>query len=189
MADNKQAALIDAISKGVTAAQAPTLEKVLSQLAQIQVSVNAATARIAVLEDALGSGAGAAKRQVRAAGGAKKPAGKPAGGAKKPAGDPSKVSNALLFFRYAMGPGNLEGFRDTYATDENVADAKENATVAKQNEAKDPDAFYSAVAHYLWTSKLADDEKEQIRSQFGQWKDESAREAADPPLEEEEADA
>jgi hypothetical protein len=175
-------ALAKSIADATKAELASEFAKIAEQSAKLAVSVNAVLTRLETLESAVSSGA-APKRGVRA-GPAKSGAGKkPA--AKKGAGDDrSKVTNSLLYFRYAMSH-DLDDAQLTYGTPENVEEAEKDPMVQKRDKVKDPEGYWSAVAAALWKSTLSDDDKDTIRAQFNTWKEQATRDDADEPLEEE----
>lgn len=188
LAQSKQDQLANCIADAVKSKMDPDIKALVAQNAVLTVTLNSVAARLAALEACLPAGAGAGggagvqgKRQTRTAagtaGGAKKPAAKP--GDKKGA---ASVTNALLFFRRAMAE-NIKGIRDEYATAENLEAADASPAVAKVDKENEP-AYYSAVGAFLWAG-LSDASKNAIRAQFADWKNEQARDDADPPLEEE----
>jgi hypothetical protein len=196
MAD-KQTVLVEAISTGVHNKLTPELQALATNIAKISVTQNATLARLEVLETALNTGAPTAKRAVRTGGtagagtAAAKKSSSTKSGSKKPAGsDPSKVTNALLYFRYAMA-NDLCGFRELYATEENIDSIRHDESFIKKEKEKEKDesGYYSSVGHALWRITLTDEQKAEIRTQFGLWKEDAAREGAEPQLEEEEEEA
>lgn len=161
---------------------APEFAKIAEHFAKLTVNVNAVLTRLETLESAVSSGV-APKRGVRAgpakAGAGKKPA------AKKGAGDDkSKVTNTLLYFRYAMAH-DLDDAQNTYGTAENVEAAETDPMVQKRDKVKDPEGYWSAVGAALWKSTLTDDDKDTIRAQFNSWKEQTTRDDTEEPLEEE----
>ena len=187
MAD-KQTALVESIALGVHAKQAPEFKALTEGIAKLTVTCNALLARVETLESAVNSGGTTAKRAVRTGAAAKKGAAAKAGGAKKPAGsDASKVTNALLYFRHAMA-NDLDDSRATHGTDENLGEAEKDATVSKKDRAKDETGYFSAVGAYLWKTVLTDEQKDEVRAQFTAWKEQAARDDAEPQLEEDAAD-
>jgi hypothetical protein len=182
MAD-KQTALVAAIAQGVKAEITPDFAKLATEIAKLSVTQNAVLARLEVLESAVSTGGPAAKRTVRttaaAKGGAKKTAAK-----KGAAGDDkSKVTNALLYFRYAMA-NDLDDSQALFGSEENLDEAEKDATVAKRDKDKEPSGYWSAVGAALWKTVLTDDQKEDIRAQFASWKEQVARDDQDGQLEE-----
>lgn len=181
--DNKQAVLVEMLAKGVQDKQASEFARLAEEMAKLTVTCNTILARVEMLDAAAPAGA-APKRAIRT-GGAKKDAAAKPGGAKKPAGsDTSRVTNALLYFRYALG-NNLEETRETFCSAESLAEAEADPTVAKKDQTKDESGYYSAVGAFLWKKVLTDDQKEEVRSQFLAWKEQITREGAEPQLEEE----
>lgn len=178
-AANKQDLLVKCIADAVKASIEGDLKAVSLQTTAILVTLNAINARLTTVENSITGGAPAGgKRQTRAAaGGAKKPAAK-AGGQKG-----ANVTNALLFFRKAMAD-NLYGIRDEFATDENIAEADADASVAKVDKTKE-EIYYSTVGAFLWKTVLTDAQKDEMRTKFNDWKAETTRAEADDPLEEE----
>lgn len=182
MAD-KQTALVEYISLGVHAKLAPEFKSLAEGLAKLAVALNAALARLTTLEATIDSGGTTAKRAV-----AKKGAAAKAGGAKKPAGrsDDSRVTNGKLYFRHAMA-NDLDDSRATYGTDENLAEAEKDATVSKTDRSKDEAWYFSVVGAYLWKAVLTDGQKDEVRAQYTAWKEQAARDDAEPQLEEDAA--
>ena len=179
---DKQTQLVDSIAAGVHARLSLEFKALAEQLAKQTVTLNASLARLATLEDAVNSST-AAKRAVRTAGAAKKAA---AGGKTKKGGDDkSRVTNALLYFRYAMSQ-DLDDAREEYGTEENLIEAEKDSTVSKRDRVKDDVGFWSAVGAALWKTVLSDEQKETIRGQYTAWKEEAARNDAEPQLEPEE---
>jgi hypothetical protein len=182
-AADKQTALVEAISANVAS-------KLAESLAKLTVSVNSILARIETMEAANAIKAGgesgvAAKRAVRTGTVAK--GGKKAGGAKKSAGDDgSRVTNALLYLRYGMA-NDLFGWREHYCTEEVLAGAESDPVVAKKDRAQDESGYFSAVGQYIW-KKFSDQQKEEMRVQFVAWKEQTARDEAEPQLEEDDAE-
>jgi len=80
---------------------------------------------------------------------------------------------------------DIYGIRAEFATDENLAEADQDAGVAKVDKTKE-DLYYSAVGAYLWKNTLTDAQKDEMRAKFNDWKGENIRAEADEPLEEEE---
>jgi hypothetical protein len=181
-AADKQTALVEAISANVAS-------KLAESFAKLTVSVNSILARIETMEAANaikagGEGGVAAKRAVRTGTVAK--GGKKAGGAKKSAGDDTKVTNTLLYMRYGMA-NDLFGLRELYGTEEVLAEAESDPAVSKKNRAQDESGYFSAVGQYIW-KKLSEQQKEEMRVQFVAWKEQTARDEAEPQLEEDDAE-
>lgn len=182
----KQAQLVGELAKGVQEILAPEFAKTGAALAQLTALVNQVIARLEMLDTAAGA---APKRAVRGgaapAGAAGKKAAAPRAGAKKgvAGSDATKVTNALLFFRYALASDLLD-MRDTYATDAACQEAEQDATMSKKDRKKDEAGYYSVLGAFLWKNNLNDEEKSSIRTQFTTWKESSAREDADQQLEE-----
>jgi hypothetical protein len=184
MAD-KQKALVDSIAAGVQLVLVPSFEKLADQISRLAVNGNATLARLETLEAALGSGAAPAKRAVRA-GTAAKGTAKKATPKKGAAGEATaKVTNALLYFRFAMA-NDLDDAQEVHGTPENLAEAEGDPTVAKRDKEKEPAAYWSAVGAALWKAVLSDEQKDEVRAQFNAWKEKAAREGSEEPLEEEE---
>ena len=187
MAD-KQTALVESIAQGVHAKQAAEFKAIAEAVAKLTVTCNATLARLETLESAAASGGATAKRAVRSGAAAKKGGAAKAGGAKKPTGsDASKVTNALLYFRHAMA-NDLDDSRATHGTEENLGEAEKDATVSKKDRTKDESGYFSAVGAYLWKTVLTDEQKNEVRAQFTAWKEQAARDDAEPQLEEDAAD-
>jgi hypothetical protein len=184
--ESKQNALAETLTRGVAAGIIPHLTALSEQLAKLAVSQSATLARLTTVETILGEGGAGAKRAVRT-GAAKPAAAGKAGAAKGAANDPkSKVTNALLYFRYGLA-NDLGDLRETYATDAALEDANADPAVAKKNADTDPAGYYSAVGAFLW-KQLVEDDKGKIRAQHVAWKEENAREGAEAPLEEDAAE-
>lgn len=184
MAD-KQQALVNSIADGVHAKMTADIGKLTEQIAKLQVTSNAVLARLETLESTVNSGGTTAKRAVRTGGATKGAAAKKTTAKKGAAGDDkSKVTNALLYFRYSMA-NNLDDSQDTYGTEENLLEADKDATVQKRDKDKDPSGYWSAVGAALWKSVLTDEQKDEIRTLFNAWKEQAARDDADDQLEEE----
>lgn len=187
MSETKQNALADALTKGVTAGVLPHITALSEQLAKLSVSQSATLARLATLETMLSEGGTGAKRAVRTGAAAKPAAAGKGAAAKGAANDPkSKVTNALLYFRYGLA-NDLGDLRETYATDAALEDANADPAVAKKNADTDPAGYFSAVGAFLW-KQLPEDDKSKIRAQHVAWKEENAREGAELPLEEDAAE-
>lgn len=183
-AADKQAILVGAISDGVKTGLASEFAGLTKELAKLSVSNNAILARIEVLESVLAGGS-AAKRTVRtgapAKGAAKRPAAKKGGSSD----DKQKVTNALLYFRYALA-NDLDDARETWGTEENIAAAEQDALVSKRVGTKetDPSSYWSAVGAALWKT-CTSEQKDETRSKFLAWKESTARDEGDEPLQEE----
>jgi hypothetical protein len=181
-AADKQTALVEAISANVAS-------KLAESFAKLTVSVNSILARIETMEAANaikagGEGGVAAKRAVRTGTVAK--GGKKAGGAKKAAGDVTKVTNTLLYMRYGMA-NDLFGLRELYGTEEILAEAESDPAVSKKNRAQDESGYFGEVGKYIWR-KLSEQQKEEMRVQYVAWKEQTARDEAEPQLEEDDAE-
>ncbi len=178
-AASKQDLLANCIADAVKAKLDADLKAISVQNTALLVTINAINARLTTLENGISAGGTQAKRQTRtAAGGAKKPA--PAAGDKKGA---ANVTNALLFFRRAMAE-NIYDIRSEYATEENMAEADADPSVAKVDKTKEG-LYYSAAGAFLWKTVLTDQQKDEMRNKFKDWQTEQARENAEEPLEEE----
>ena len=169
--ESKHTALATAIAEVCYAKTAPQLNSILAELVTLR-------ARLEVLETI-----NPPKRNTRVSA---KPAGaKPGGvkGAKK--SNEEKVTNALLFFRYAL-KNDLPGFREAYA-DENAivsATASKPDVIGKKDRVKDEPEFYSAVGGVIWKDIGPDIQKE-IRTRFDEWRNNLDRANEPAPLEEE----
>ena len=180
---DKQGQLTNAIADAVAERLRGELSALSLLASKVLLSTNAALARMETIEACVNSGGVAAKRNIRAApkkGGAAK-----ADNSKKAAAedDASKVTNALLFLRWALAQ-DFGGMRATYATEEVLAEAKNDPGVAKKDPTKDERSYYSVIGAYLWKHVFTDAQKEEVRTQFNAWKEQAAREAAEPQLEE-----
>jgi hypothetical protein len=173
---DKQAQLSKCIAEATANELAPEFKFLGEKLEECTTSLKNVIARLEVLEAA--APADGAKRAVRTGGAAKKTATKAA------ASPGSKVSNALLYFRFAMHE-DLDGYRELYGTEDNLAGAAQDSTVQKQNREKDEGAYFSAVGLYLWKNgALTDDDKATVRAHFGAWKEQQARGDDDGQLDE-----
>ena len=172
--------LVDNFTKGVAAALSAQNKDIAEKLAQQSVILGTILARVEALDAAMATmgTAAPAKRAVRATA-AGKPAAKKAGG--------SKVTNTLLYFRHAMET-DLNEARATYLTDDNLAAAAADATVAKKDITKDEGAYYSAVGNFIWKT-LTEAQKEEIRAEFTAWKSANEHAAADATQLEEDQEA
>jgi hypothetical protein len=181
-AQDKQKALVDSISEGVQAKLAVEFSKLGDEIAKLQVSLNSCNARLATLEQTVSSGATTAKRAVRA-GGAKAGAGakKPPGKGKNGGSDASKVTNSLLYFRHAMAH-NLDEYQDIYGVEENLLEADKDPTVGKRDKNKDAIGYWSAVGAALWKNVLSEEQKEEVRSAYNAWKEQSTRDESEDQL-------
>ena len=81
---------------------------------------------------------------------------------------------------------DLDDAREEYGTEENLIEAEKDSTVSKRDRVKDDVGFWSAVGAALWKTVLSDEQKETIRGQYTAWKEEAARNDAEPQLEPEE---
>ena len=180
MAEAKHAALADAIALACSM-------KINPQLAALTATVAALEAKVTVFEQIAAGSVTPAKRTTRAT----KPASTKGGAAKSGnKTEEEKVTNALLFFRYAM-KNDYENFRETYANEDAIATVAGEAAVAKKDaiKEKDPGDYYSTVGAALW-KKMAETDRAGIRALYIAWSQAQTRENDATPLEEEaEADA
>jgi hypothetical protein len=185
MAD-KQTALVNAIADGVSAKMTPEFANIADSVAKIQVTVSSCLARLTTLEASVNNGTANAKRAPRTGGG-KAPAGKKPAAPKGKAGAPdaSRVTNALLYFRFALQT-DLEGYRETYGSQENLEEAEKDQTVAKRDKDKDEAGYWSAVGAAFWKTLLSEDQKLEVKEQYKAWKEQSARDESGDGLEEDE---
>jgi len=172
---NKQTELVTAIANGVDKRLEQRFDALVAQNAKLTATLNSVLARLATVEDLVSSGAGA-KRQVRSAGA--KAGGSKAGG--KKGTEESRVTNALLFFRYIMKK-NMDDVRDEFK--EHLETVEGDSGVQKQDVVKDEAAYWSAVGKAIWTAVLSDEQKTAFRVQHKAWLEENARKAAEPQLE------
>ena len=171
--DSKHAVLADLISKACA-------DRILPEIAKLSIAVGVIQARLDMIE----SLSAPPKRATRVAA---KPAGAKGGAAKSSAkSTEEKVTNALLFFRYAL-KNNLDDFREIYADENTLAEVASVDQVAKKDRVKDEAEFYSAAGAAIWKN-LADKEdvRKEIRAKFDAWKQEQTRATDATPLEEEE---
>lgn len=186
----KQAVLINSIVDAVGRRLEPELAKIGEQLAAIAVNGASTLARIDILDSAVASGGPAAKRAVRT-GAAKKAPAKGGAAAADGGSNPGKVTNALLYCRYIMA-NDIDDAQAVYGTEENIqaimADAREGKSLGRINRETNPTAWWSTVGAGLWKVVLSDDQKTEIRTQFATWKDDNARNDAEPQLNEDEVD-
>jgi hypothetical protein len=181
---DKQAALVSAISDGVSAKMSPEFAKLSEEQAKLMVAVQACNARLSVLEQSLSNGGTGAKRPTRTGGGKAPASGKkPAAKGKGDAPDPSKVTNSLLYFRFAMQE-DLEDYRATYGTEENLEEADKDQTVSKRDKIKEEKGYWAAVGTYLWKSFLSDEQKQEVKNSFTAWKEQSTRDDTEAALDE-----
>jgi len=181
---DKQNQLTNAIAEAVAEKLRGELAALSLMTSKVAVTGNATLARLETLETILSGGVNP-KRNVRAApkkGGATKN-----DNSKKTEGDTSKVTNALLFMRWGLAT-DYAGMRETYVTEETHADAKNDAGVSKKDPVKDESGYYSAIGAYLWKFVFTETQQEEVRTQFSAWKEQAAREAAEPQLEEDGGD-
>lgn len=177
---NKHQGLVDAIARGVMAEIKTEIGKLSEQISKLSVTNNSVLTRLATLESLLDPGT---KGSTKSAGAGKTAAKKTT--AKGPAKDAeSRVTNALLYFRYAMAR-DLENYRESFGTGPLATQAKKEPSVLKYKEEVDGQAYWSAVAAVVWKG-LSEDDKAMIREHHVAWKEGLARDA-DFPLEEEEA--
>ena len=138
-----------------------------------------------MLETTFTANGTAAKRAVKGAG--KGPAGAKA--AKKPVSDDdpmAKVTNSALFFRYNM-INDIDGAREQWGTEDRLADAASDATVAKRKNGE-PE-WWGAVGTYIWRHSLNDEEKKEVKAAFDAMKEARTRDNTDAPLNEEAGEA
>lgn len=185
MAD-KQAALVDAIATGVKDKMSPEFKALADTLAKLTVTNNASLARLEVVESMLASGTTTAKKAVRTGAAASK---KGATVGKKAAAgfEESKVKNTLLYFRHAMA-NNLDGLRDIYGTEENLAEAESDSSVSKKDRNKDEAGYFSAVGHFLWKATLTDEQKAEVKTLFTTWQAQNKQNEDQPQLDEDDGD-
>jgi hypothetical protein len=176
----KQSQLIDSISTGVHNKLASEFKALSDQNAKLAVTINALLARVATLEEAVNSGT-SVKRTVRTAGAVKKVSVTVAK-QKNANDDRPRVTNSLLYFRYLMAH-DIDGAREEYGTEENLLETKSDPTVAKRDSVKDEVNYWSAVGNAIWKLVLSDEQKSTIRVQHNAWKEDAARNEAEPQLE------
>lgn len=188
MAADKQQALVNSISDGVASKVAPEFAKVSEELAKVMVAVNACNARLAQLESTVGNSAAGSKGVAR--GGLKKPIGGKKPPAKGKSGEPdaSKVTNSLLYFRYAMQM-NIDDAQDIYGTEENLLEAEKDSAVGKRDKIKDPNGYWSTVGNFLWKAVLSEEQKAEVRTNYTAWKENAERDGGDAPLDEDDTSA
>lgn len=183
MADNKQAQLTTAIAAALHEKLAPELSKIAESIAKLHVALSAISARLDILEQTFAAG-GTPKKAVRTAaatGIAKVAAAK---------GEEKAPANSLLFFRKMLAD-DIDGARATYCSDENLAAVEGVAAVmkaakVKDNSEKELAAWYSSVGNALWSARLNDDDKKEVKALFEAWKEAQARDASAVPLDAEE---
>lgn len=158
MADTKQTLLVEAISNGAHAKLAPEIKGLAESIAKLVVTCGGIQARLEMLEAVGAVGAPRnveVKRAVRtgtaAATGAKKPA-------KKDGAAPGLPGNSLLHFRDQMGK-DVGNVRATYCTEENLAEALKDPSVAKKDCDKNEYEYYSTVAAFLWKGRYVTPEQ------------------------------
>jgi hypothetical protein len=175
---DKQGQLADAIAARTAEKLEPQFAAIMEKMAEQAISLSHIFARLEVLEEA--KPADAAKRGVRATGAGKKAA---AGSKAAKASPDSKVSNALLFFRRAMSD-NINEYREIYGTEEALADAESDPTVAKKDRNKDEAEYFSAVGLHIWKTTLSVEQKDEVRAHFADWKEQIQRGDAEGQLDE-----
>lgn len=159
-ADERQAQLTVVIQN----AFAPMLAKMEGQLAQCNISINSVISRLDGLEAIIGKGgAGAAKKTTKASGG-KKPA--------KKAGEPPKLTNSLLYFRWACSTD--EETRNRFLPAETVDALRDHEALKKKDDQKDPEGWWSALANQAWRSHLSDDDKSEVKGLYQAYKENGA---------------
>ena len=160
-ADTKQKQLVDAISDGAHAKLAPELQALAASIAKVAVACGAIQAQLDMLdmfEKAGAPGGAAVKRDVRT-----RAAATTSAGAKKPAKKGGATAtglacNSLLLFRDQMGK-NVGNVRETYCTEDNLAEALKDPSVAKQDCVKNEHGYYSAIANFLWKNRYVTTEQ------------------------------
>ena len=174
---------MSAIADGVHNRQSEEFAELTKQIAQLSVTSNTILARLELLDAA--SGSVAPKRSVRSASSKAAPA---KSGAKKTTASPvSKITNALLFFRYIMAQ-DLDGARATYGGEADgyaVIPDEVLANAAVSKHAADSVEQWSSAGSVIWSSILSVEQKAEIRAQFANWKNSAERDAAEPQLSEE----
>lgn len=180
---DKQGLIVAAIDKVVAKALEAGLKPLAEGQTELLVQVNTILARLDMIESMSGGGGAAPKRTVRTA--PAKPAAASPGAKNGTKATPGKKppTNALLYFRYALG-GDLENYRETYVTDELKAEAASDPTVSKKDEAKDAESYWFALSQWLWKTKLSDESKAEVKRHYEAWKNEQARAESAEALEE-----
>jgi hypothetical protein len=82
---------------------------------------------------------------------------------------------------------DLFGLRELYGTEEILAEAESDPAVSKKNRAQDESGYFGEVGKYIWR-KLSEQQKEEMRVQYVAWKEQTARDEAEPQLEEDDAE-
>lgn len=167
--ETKHNALAEAIAKICA-------EKVNPEIAKLAVELGAIRSRLDMMESITPP-----KRQPRTSA---KPASAKGGAKSATKSTEAKVTNALLFFRYAL-KNDLEGFRETYADDDAIETVASSDQVVKKDRTKDEADYFSAVGAALWKG-LGDEQRKEVRTRFDAWKQDQSRDNDPAPLEEEE---
>lgn len=178
----KQDQLVASIKDGVVKAIEPTLAELIELNTRNSVTLNAILARLAVIEELVSAGTVPKKAVRSTTASVKKGAAK--ADASKVIDDKSKVTNALLFLRWAL-KYDYHDSRTNYATPEIMAESESETTVSKYNKDTQEREYYGALGSHIWRKLFSDDQKAEIRTQFNAWKEYNGREEAAPQLEQE----
>ena len=179
MAESKHAALADAIALTCSL-------KINPKIAGLEAAVAALSAKLDILEQLLAGSSTPAKRTTRAT----KPASTKGAAKSGNKTDEEKVTNALLFFRYALKNDHTD-FREKYADEDAISTVDTEPAVVKKSaiKDKDPGDYYSTVGASLW-KKMPEEKRAEIRAVYDDWKIQQTRDNDAAPLEEEgDADA
>ena len=178
---SKQQQLVDSLIEGIASLLMPELTDIKTQLASLAanktVMDSAVLARVEVLE--FGGGSKRPPRTERKTG---KTARKSNTGASQPhSGKPTnpwdKVKNAMLFFRRKF---TEDEYRTRYFTPEAVESVEANATCRKKT--KDSEDYFLAAGQCVWKNNLTEDQKGEVRQDFGRWKEERKLQNIATPL-------
>ena len=154
MADTKQTLLVEAISNGAHAKLAPEIKSLAESIAKLVVTCGGIQARLEMLEAVGAPRSVEVKRTVRTGTAASTSAKKPA----KKGSATGLPGNSLLYFREQMGK-NVGNVRAVYCTEENLAEALKDPSVAKQDCGRNEHGYYSSIAAFLWKNRYVTPEQ------------------------------
>ena len=177
-ASDKSAALAKGISDLVVAGTSESFKTIATMLAELTVAVGALDLRLDGLKAVLATPPTAvAKRAVVLAGAA------PAAGTSGVAtGVKVAPPNAMNYFKAKFAEGGA--YRETYATQANLALVESDAKFAKHLGKSDTADYWKAAAGIIWPT-LSADQQDKIRADRNVYAEQVQREATAPQLEEE----
>ena len=182
-AGDKSAALAKGISDLVVAGTSESFKTIATMLAELTVAVGALDLRLEGLKAVMATPpTAAAKRAVVLAGAA--PAAGAAGVAGVATGGKVAPPNAMNYFKAKFAEGG--SYRETYATQANLALVESDAKFAKHLGKSDTAEYWKAAAGIIWPT-LSADQQDKIRADRNVYAEQVQREATAPQLEEEEA--